>query len=201
MKAIAVVLTGWMLVFLCGCQAPETVKTSPADQIKQLQQENTQLTGQIEQSETQNENLKEQLKVLSGIKSKAKLDDLYELKRIKVTGYTNLYDKDKDGKYEQLIVYIQPLDVDNDVVKAPGKVDVQLWDLDRENGQALLGQWSVEPGELKKSWFSIMIINYRLIFDVSDKVEQYTSPLTVKVTFTDYLTGKVFKQQRMIKPL
>jgi len=81
-----------------------------------------------------------------------------------------------------------------------GAVDVQLWDLNKTDSEALLDEWRVEPEELKKLWFATMItINYRLTFDVADKIESMEEPLTVKVTFTDYLTGKVFKEQKVIK--
>jgi hypothetical protein len=79
-------------------------------------------------------------------------------------------------------------------------VDVQLWDLNKTNGQAMLRQWKVEASELKDLWFATLItINYRLTFDVTDIVENLEEPLTVKVNFTDYLTGKVFKEQKVIK--
>jgi hypothetical protein len=38
------------------------------------------------------------------------------------------------------------------------------------------------------------------MFDIADKVDDFTEPFTVKVTFTDYLTGKIFNEQRAIKP-
>jgi hypothetical protein len=64
----------------------------------------------------------------------------------------------------------------------------------------MLGQWKVETDELKKVWFKTLVtINYRLTFDVADIVETLEEPLTVKVTFTDYLTGKVFNEQKVIK--
>ena len=43
-------------------------------------------------------------------------------------------------------------------------------------------------------------VNYRLTFDITDKVTSFDEPLTVKVTFTDYLSGKVFKKQKVINP-
>ena len=189
-----------LLSFVAGCENAN--KKSPlAEQIQQLKQEKTELTRQIERSENENEQLQKQILVLSGLPEDAKAENLYRLQRIKVTRYTNFYDKDKDGEKEKLIVYIQPLDEEGDIVKATGDVDVQLWDLNKEANQALLGQWHVTPGQLKKLWFATLItINYRLTFDVADKIENIQEPLTVKVTFTDYLTGKVFKEQRVIKP-
>jgi hypothetical protein len=140
--------------------------------------------------------------VLSGLPEEVKGDNLYRLEIIKIGKYTGFFDKDDDDTKEKLIVYIQPIDEEGDIIKATGAVDVQLWDLDSsEVNQALLGEWHVEPVELKKLWFATLVtINYRLTFDIADKVQSFDEPLTVKVTFTDYLSGKVFKEQKVIKP-
>jgi hypothetical protein len=42
--------------------------------------------------------------------------------------------------------------------------------------------------------------NYRLIFDMKGKIEKFDQPLTLTVTFTDYLSGKTFSEQKVIKP-
>ncbi|UCF00351.1 MAG: hypothetical protein JSV82_04610 [Planctomycetota bacterium] len=192
-------LAGSLLSFLTGCD--NGARLSPAAEIKLLKQEKTQLQNQIEQFKSENEQVKKQLQVLSGLPSEAGVENLYQLQKIKLTRYTGFYDKDDDGKKEKLIVYIQPIDEEGDIVKATGAVDVQLWDLNRDSGEALLGQWRVEPDELKKSWFAtLVIINYRLMFDVADIIEELQEPLTVKVTFTDYMSGKVFTEQKVIKP-
>ncbi len=171
------------------------------EQIDQLTQDKTQLQEQVEQSETENKQLKGQVQVLSGLPEDVRLENLYDLERVKIGRYTNFFDKDKDGKKEKLIVYLQPIDAEGDTVKASGAVDVQLWDLNKADGEALLGEWHVTPGELKELWFATLVtINYRLTFDVADKIESPEEQLTVKVTFTDYLTGKVFKEQKVIKP-
>jgi len=195
------ILAVCLLVAAAGCESTGSQKIPPAKQIQTLKQEKKQLKHQIEQSKAEAEQLKKQLQILSDLPPEAKFENLYHLQKIKITRYTNLYDKDKDGKKEKLIVYIQPIDEEGDIVKATGAVDVQLWDLNKENGQALLGQWQVKPDELKKLWFATLItINYRLTFDVADKVTGDEEALTVKVTFTDYLTGKVFTEQKVIKP-
>ena len=189
-----------LMQLLVGC-ANGNKTSSLVEQIQQLKQEKTQLQKQFEQSKAENEQLKKQVHILSGLPEQVKGENLYRLQKIEITRYTNLYDKDKDGKNEKLIVYIQPIDEHGDIIKATGAVEVQLWDLNKENGEALLGQWSVEPEQLKKLWFATLItINYRLTFDVADKIDDFEEPLTVKVTFTDYLTGTVFKEQRVIKP-
>jgi len=192
-----------LLYFAAGCEKTDSKKPTLTQQVHLLEQEKTQLTHQVKQSEAENEQLKKQIQVLSGLEAGVMPEDIYRLKRIKITRYTNFYDKDKDkdGKKEKLIVYIQPLDTNGDIIKAAGAVDVQLWDLNKAGGEALLGQWTVKPDELKKLWFAtVLIINYRLTFDVADIVDKFDEPLTVKVTFTDHLSGKVFKEQKVIKP-
>ena len=189
------------LSFAAGCENANSIKTPLVEQIGNLTEQKTQLENQLEQTRAENKQLKKQMHVLSGLPEQVKGENLYRLGKIVIGGYTGFFDKDKDGEKEKLIVYIQPIDEEGDIVKATGAVDVQLWDLNKEEGQALLGQWHVKPGELKKLWFSTLItINYRLTFDIADKVKSFDEPLTVKVTFTDYLSGKVFKEQKVIKP-
>ena len=187
------------VTLVTGCAKPEE-KESIAVQIEQLTQEKSELQKQIEQSEKENEQLKQQIQVLSGLPENVKLENLNRLENIKIGRYTGFFDKDDDGKKEKLIVYIQPTDKQGDALKAAGTVEIQLWDLNKTNGQAMLGQWKVEPDELKKLWFETLVsIYYRLTFDVADIVESLEEPPTVKVTFTDYLTGKVFTEQKVIK--
>jgi len=189
------------LSFAAGCENANSIKTPLVEQIGNLTEQKTQLENQLEQTRAENKQLKKQMHVLSGLPEQVKGENLYRLGKIVIGGYTGFFDKDKDGEKEKLIVYIQPIDEEGDIVKATGAVDVQLWDLNKEEGQALLGQWHVKPGELKKLWFSTLItINYRLTFDIADKVKSFDEPLTVKVTFTDYLSGKVLKEQKVIKP-
>jgi len=189
-----------LLFFNAGCENVSKPEMSLAEQVDKLKQEKTQLKKQIEQVKSENEELRDQVQVLSSLPEQVKGENLYRLQRIKISGYTNLYDKDKDGKKEKLIVYLQAIDQDGDIIKATGDVDVQLWDLSKEKEQALLGQWHVKPEQLKTLWFAALMTHYKLMFDVADKIDKFEEPLTVKVTFTDYLTGKVFKEQKVIEP-
>ena len=190
------------LCVVAGCENANSIRTPLVEQIGNLTEQNKQLENQLEQIRAENIQLTKQIHVLSGLPEEVKGENLYRLQKIEIGKYTGFFDKDDDGKKEKLIVYIKPIDEEGDIIKATGTVDVQLWDLDSsEADQALIGQWHVEPDELKKLWFATMLtINYRLTFDIADKVKSFDEPLTVKVTFTDYLSGKVFKEQKVIKP-
>jgi cell division protein FtsB len=190
------------ILLVAGCQK-ETADTGSAIELKleELTRQNEQLAEQVDQSKTENKELKDRLQVLSGLPEDVRLENLYSVERIKIGRLSGFFDKDKDGKREKMIVYVTPVDKQGDGIKATGAVNVQLWDLNRADGEALLGEWDVEPDELKKSWFKTLVaVNYRLVFDVPDGVENLDEQLTARITFTDYLGGKVFKDQRVIKP-
>jgi hypothetical protein len=194
------IFTIFLLVLIAGCKNPGGQTVSP-ERIVKLEQEQIQLQREVALLKTENDQLKKQINVLSELPKEVKGENIYCLQRIKIHGYTNIYDKDEDDTKESLIVYIQPIDQDGDIIKAAGEVEIQLWDLNRDDSKALLAQWTVTSEELRKCWLTTLItMNYRMVFNVSDKVEQYEEPLTVKVTFTDYLSGKIFKEQRVIEP-
>jgi outer membrane murein-binding lipoprotein Lpp len=194
------VILGAVLTVLAGCGIGGARKHPLETKVRELEMERARLAGQLEQSQVQVEQLKAQIQALSAL-PKDKEQNPYKLRAVKITRYTGFYDKDGDGRREKLIVYLQPIDRDGNVFKAAGIVSVQLWDLSRPGGQALLGQWQVEPAELHKLWFdALMSTSYRLTFDAPASAETLAKPLTVQVTFTDYLTGQVFTEQYVIQP-
>jgi cell division protein FtsB len=191
-----------LLFLAAGCQNARPGAPGLVGQVQQLSREKAQLQSQLQQSQTENERLKKQIETLSAIPKDQ--FELWFLQRIEIGRFTALYDEDKDGKKEKLIVYVQPIDQDGDTVKSAGQIDVQLWDLNKADSNALLGEWHVGPDQLRKLWLTTLLAsNYRLTFDVADKAELFKSAsdgLTVKVAFTDYLTGKTFQEQKVIKP-
>jgi len=189
-----------LLIFATGCEDVSSGQMALAEQVDKLNLQNSQLQKQIEQTIAENEDLRKQMQVLSGLPEGVKGENIYHLRSVSIGRYTDFYDDDKDGKKEKLVVYLQPIDEDGDIIKVAGSVDVQLWNLNKEKEQALLGQWQVGPDQLKKLWFSTLMTHYKLTFDIADKIGEFKDPLTVKVTFTDYLTGKKFQEQKVIKP-
>jgi hypothetical protein len=193
LSSVFCVLFSVFCLFAAGCQSNDLEK-----EVKTLQQEKTDLQTQLKQSESETEQLKTQVQTLSKLPPGVRLEDLYSLKKIVITRYTNIYKKDKK---EMLLVYFQPIDEQDDIVKATGSVDVELWNLNKPENEAKLGSWHVTPAELKHLWCATFLtINYRLPFDVTGLVTGKEKDLVVKVTFTDYVSGKVFKEQKIIKP-
>jgi outer membrane murein-binding lipoprotein Lpp len=187
------------LLLFSGCnsgQRTAELKTK----IENLSEENTKLTIQVEQAKIENEELKKRVTVLQDLPDDVKGINLYQLENVNIQNYSGLFDENNDGKIDTLIVRIQPIDNDGDIIKASGSVIVELWDLNKPENQARIGNWPVGVEELKKDWNSFLITNYNLRFDVSGKIDKFDEPLTIKMNFTDYLSGKVFQAQKVIEP-
>jgi hypothetical protein len=202
LQLTACAIIAFALSALCGCEGQKagtaTTTTSKA------QSEELLMKSKFEQCTKDNEQLKKQVEMLSELPVNKRAEAIYHLQAVKIGRYTNIYDKDVNssspGK-KNLVVYIEPIDETGDAIKAAGAVEVQLWDLNKKQSEALLSQWQIEPNEMKKLWFnSFLGGNYRLVFDVSQIVTKVEKPLTVKVNFTDYLSGKTFIEQKEIKP-
>jgi len=198
-RTVIAILVTSVLSLSWGCTGAEG-RSPLRDEVESLRIQKAQLLKQLKQAEDKNTRLEDQFGVLSGLKSRERLECLQSIERVRIGRRTNLYDKDKDGRDEKLIVYIQPVDKQGDIIKAPGSADVQLWDLNKQPNEALIGQWHIEASQLKKLWFATVITsNYRLLFDISDTIGKINRPLTVKVTFTDYLSGRVLKEEKVLK--
>jgi hypothetical protein len=187
--------------FVAGCENAATRSILELEEERNtLIREKKELTSQFEKSKSENKNLKKRIQVRDNLPPGVEPKNLYRLQKINITKYTDFYDKDKDGKKEKLIVYIQPIDDDGDMVKAPGAVEVRLQDPNKNDDQVPVGQWRVEPNQLKKLWFTGFIsTSYKLTFNVVDKISEFEEPLMVKVTFTDNLTGKVLNEEKLIR--
>jgi outer membrane murein-binding lipoprotein Lpp len=200
------------ILFFAGCEEKKKINTS-AEKPKVLSQKETQKSQKAapaSQKETKDANstrkltaeveqLKKQLEGLMGINKQARIEAISTITSIDVTSRSNLYDKNNDKKKEMLVVYLRPIDDMGDCIKAAGAAEVQLWNLSAESNDALLKSWKIEPKELRGKWSgSLLTSYYKLQFDVSDIPGGKEKDLTLKVQFTDYLTGKVLKAQRVI---
>jgi len=188
---------------LCIAGCDDAYTESPLqERLDTLTVQHAQLESQLALCKSENEQMQKQIHTLSGLPEQLRGENIYSIQNVVIGKYTGFFDKDKDGIKEKLIVYIEPMDEQGDIIKAAAEVEVELWDLSKTDGNALLAKWpTVKPDELKNLWFaSVVKVNYRLTYDITDKVESLDEPLTVKVTFTDYVSGKVFKKQKVINP-
>jgi hypothetical protein len=198
MKSSIIFVTGCISVLLCGCG--QNADSSLWSTITELGREKTELKAQVEGLEQENKTLTEQVETLSAVDKYLREEAISTLERIVISKRTKLFDKDEDGIFETLVVIIVPFDDAGDKVKAAGEVEVQLWDLDVLPDDARLAKWTVEAEEMKTRWMGMMLTDYyRLEFDVAGLIKEDAKELTVKVVFTEYIKGKIFRARHVVK--
>ncbi|MDH4202216.1 MAG: hypothetical protein OEV87_04930 [Phycisphaerae bacterium] len=195
-RRIDIVIIALVVGLLTGCGGKS--QQHPWNTLKECQDQNTDLSLQIQTLQTKNDQLTEQVATLSAMDIKTRLTALDTLEKIRIGKYTDFYDKDENGTKETLIVYLEPLDTVQDTTKAIGTVKIELWDLNASEDKAKLAEWTIGADELHTSWGgNIFAAYYRIKLPLEttpDKQKEYT----LKVTFTDYLSGKVLTSQQVI---
>jgi len=194
-RRIEIMLVGLAVILLAGCRS-ENKRTW--DTLVKCRQDNSKLSIRIQELETQKAELTERVQTLSGLDAKTRFETLDTLEKIRIGKRTGFYSKDKNSAPETLTVYLEPVDTAQDTVKAVGKVVIELWDLNAPEDKAKLNEWTLEPDQLHKSWGgNIFSSYYRIKLPLEFTPEQHTE-YTLKVTFTDYLSGKVLTDQKVI---
>lgn len=187
-----------MMAMATGCRNQD--HTSLWQQIRSLSEENSKLTVQVEQLKRDNVTLTEQVETLAAIEPDVRIAAMTVPESIRIARHTGFYDKTSDGKPDSLIVHLEPFDANQDAVKAAGRVEVELWNLAASSEQARLGLWQVNADELKGLWGRGLTGSYyRLTFPLEDILKGDEKELTVRVRFTDYVTGRILTDQRVVK--
>jgi hypothetical protein len=197
------------IILIAGCQEKAKLPKSQGSKAlvgtKPAEQSETAIKRENAELKAENKQLKEQHETLMGIDKPARIEAISTVSSIELTNRCGIYEKAKDSndntKKKMLVVYLKTIDDMGDVVKAPGAVKIELWNLNAEPNEALLSSWQIEPKDLRKRWSgSLLTSYYKLQFDVNSILSKKEKELTLKVEFTDYLTGKIFKEQKVIKP-
>lgn len=192
---MALLMTTALLV---GCGSPARDNTL-WEKINQLQAQKNELETRAEHLEAENQQLLEQCHALDALDRTVRLSALDRLVRIQIGKHSRLTDQNRDGQIDTLTVHLEPIDQTEDVVKAPGQVKVSLWHLDPQANQHLLGEWILSAEQLKTMWgHSLTGRYYRLTFNLTEPLPDKTEEFTVKIEFTDYLTGKVLTAQTVL---
>jgi len=180
----------------CGGRAQQ----HPWGTLKECEDQNTDLSLQIQTLQTQNDQLTEQVATLSSLNGKTRLAALDTLEKIRIGKYTGFYDSDENGTKESLVVYLEPLDTAQDTVKAPGQATIELWNLNAPENNDKLKEWTIPPDQLYAAWGGTIFHSYYRIALPLETAPQPQTEYTLKVTFTDYLSGKILSDQKVIQP-
>lgn len=94
-------------------------------------------------------------------------------------------------------VYAVPTDEAGDPLKAAGSFTVSAYDL-ADTKQPLVGQWEFGADDVRKMWYGdAMLYNYVLACPLPRQPTH--GELTIRVVFSDSLTGRKFEAERKAK--
>ncbi len=198
MKKIFLISCYCLFLIYSGCAQKQGIDQEKV--ISELRVENKKLTEENASLSTRINKLQKQLSNIKVSGEKYCTEKPYEIMSINLGKYTGFFDKDEDGIKETLIVYFTPMDTKGDYLKAEGLVKVELWDLETEEENNLIKRWTVTVEDLKDNWFSGMLkTNYRLTFDISSLIDDFSKNYTVRLDFVECLRGQSFKEQMVLK--
>jgi len=164
-----------------------------------LEQQNARLQRQIIDQEKQIEQLQVQIAGLRGLPVE-EMTELIQVSRIEFGRFTRAFDRDEDGFDDGIVVYLHTLDREGDRIKSAGQVQLELWDLAEAEGNQNLGRWRFDMTELGDYWLSgLGTYHFKFEQDWPEPVRSGNKNLTVKLTFSDALTGKIFEIQKLVK--
>jgi len=180
-----------------GCK-PDGRPISATGQLQQVREDNARLKADVEALEARLRAQEDQIAVLRGLGPK-RLEHLFHVKKIELGRYTEPANLDEEPGIDGVRVFLKPIDADGHALKAAGDITIQLFDLAAKPEKTLLATFAFPVAEARKHWYGgFMTYHYRL-----DCPWKPPSPkpreITIRVVFTDYLTGRKFTAQKVCK--
>lgn len=187
-----------LLVLPAGCDESGVT-------IAELRQRNNSLERQLGQLQRDHVALQEELKQRKAQITRLqrlgtrRLDLLNPAARIEIDRLSGGYDEDGLPGDEGVVVYLRPIDAEGDVVKATGEIEIQLWDLAASTEEVLIGQYVLDAVHARKLWHGkFMTYHYTIRCPWRERPPRHDE-VTVRVQFTDYVSGEVLTDQRVCK--
>jgi hypothetical protein len=128
-----------------------------------------------------------------------RLQKLFYPVSLKLGQYTGGADLNGQGGDDGVKVFLRPIDANGDTIKAAGSVTIQLYDLAQPPDKTLIGEYKWSIDQVAKA-FSGGFGAYHYTFTCPWKNgPPKHDQITVRLEFTDYLTGKTLPVQKLCK--
>jgi hypothetical protein len=118
--------------------------------------------------------------------------DLFAPVKLEIVSLSGGRDYDGRPGDDGVTVYLRPRDADGDIIKAPGRITIQLLDNSDLDAPRVLGICAVtDPDVVRRSWYGRFGTNHYTI-DCPfppDVLSLVPRQVTVSAEFVDYLTG------------
>ena len=186
-----------LLCAAAGCRAPDAANIAVRKENQELRDRIATLEKAREADAATIQSLEGRIPTVPTL-PKERLDRLFTVHGLelgRLTGGLNS-DSNKPGD-EGIKVYAVPTDQDGQPLKAAGTFTIEAFDLSNTQSP-LVGKWTIDAEAAKKAWNG-SALSYRYVLEAPWQNGPPAKPeLTVKVTFTDELTGRQFSGQRVV---
>ncbi len=183
-------------VLVAGCVGQGENKLR--DELTRLREENRARNDQLVAQRATIDELNVQLRNARGI-NEEDLKKLYYPKELVIDRLTGGADYDGQPGDDGVTVYLRPIDQYGDVIKIPGDVTIQLYDLAAAPDRNFLGEYRISVDQLAPLWHGRLMTGHFTIKCPWAKGPPQHDEITVRATFVDYLTKRVVSAQTTCK--
>ena len=181
------------LLVCVGCEDPGGIQAQgpergvPQRRIGQLEREQITLR-------EENKTLRNQIKQLQRLGAK-RLELLNAPVKVQIERLSGGYNDDGVPGDDGVVVYIRPIDGEGDVIKATGDIQIQLWDLAGATDELLVGEYILDAEHALGRWYGKLMTHHYTVKCPWRSEPPAHNEITIRVLFTDYLTGRVLSDQ------
>lgn len=172
--------------------------TSDRTRIQQLSDTVATQARQIEMQREQIDALSERLQRVQALSAEQRRDLLPHVAKVQLASLSGGYDDNHDGIDDGIVLYVNPVDQDGDIIKAPASAEVRLLNLLAEGEFQHVGQATIDAEKMRTLWFGSLGSHYTIKIPWAGGAQRPpTSRITAVLSFQDYVTGKVFPLQQV----
>jgi hypothetical protein len=177
------------LLFFSGCSSPNTVNVELRKQIDDLSAKVEDLSRRHDADQATIAGLKSNATTVPSL-SEDRLAQLFTTHGVKFGRLTAVED-------QTLKVYVCPIDDHGQALKAAGSFEVDAFDLS-QSGETRLGHWTFDATKARDAWYGDAML-YTYVLKCPLEKPPASLGLTIRVAFTDALTGRKFTAQREVE--
>ncbi|MCD4823112.1 MAG: hypothetical protein K8S55_00760 [Phycisphaerae bacterium] len=196
------------LLFCVGCEELSNERELELEKQRDVARKQVkELTGEVENLSARLATQDEHVKTLQALGGEKRMATLFTVDKIELGRYTGGIDTDKKPGDDAIKIFLLPEDADGSTLKAAGSVKIQLFDLAQPEGKGkgkgegknkLFAEYTYPVKDIAKHWHGGML-TYHYSFLCGWEKPPAHADITVRVEFTDYLTGKTFTAQKLCK--
>lgn len=158
-----------------------------------------ELSRQVVELSAKVESQKKQIDTLQKLGDK-RMENVFSVESIEIDRHSGGINTDRHPGQDAVKVFLKPRDKQGHVIKAAGDVKIQLFDLAQPKEKMLVAEYNYPSRDIGKHWVGGMFASqYSFECPVTGQNRPAHPDINLRVTFTDYLTGKTLTAQKLLK--